>query len=161
MRSGRFEYKHFVAIAFMAAAKVATVYVPIVYGLAVDAMVPAEPAGIAAVSIFSLEAKGVDVVGVLPKGFPSPSIPDVHRSDLSVLAAGAIGTAWPGTRQTPAGRDANRWSAATRSGPGAASGRPATAPGPPAHERMRGGLDGAAYVPPDEARCSKLRLTCI
>ncbi len=42
---------------------------------------------------FSLSTKGVAVVGVLPQGFPVPSIPHVSLSDLPLLAAAALGMA--------------------------------------------------------------------
>ncbi|WP_435120481.1 SulP family inorganic anion transporter [Amycolatopsis thermoflava] len=48
---------------------------------------------IAAVPLFDLAARGVDLVGVLPKGFPPLSIPDVGLSDLAPLFAGALGIA--------------------------------------------------------------------
>ena len=41
-------------------------------------------------SVFNLAAKGVDVVGVLPQGFPLPSFPSVDLADLGALAAGAV-----------------------------------------------------------------------
>jgi len=46
---------------------------------------------IAITVIFDLTAKGVDVIGVLPQGFPSPSFPSVQLSDIPVLAATAFG----------------------------------------------------------------------
>ena len=48
---------------------------------------------IAATSIFDLADHGVDLVGVLPQGFPPLTIPDVRASDLGVLIAGALGIA--------------------------------------------------------------------
>ncbi len=45
---------------------------------------------IAVSSIFGLVAKGVDVVGVLPQGFPLPSFPSVDLADMGALAAGAV-----------------------------------------------------------------------
>ena len=48
---------------------------------------------IAATTIFDLAAHGVSLVGVLPKGFPPLTIPDVHLSDLAPLFAGALGIA--------------------------------------------------------------------
>jgi len=48
---------------------------------------------IAATSVFSLAAHGVDLVGVLPKGFPPLTIPHVRVSDLGPLFAGALGIA--------------------------------------------------------------------
>src|SRR2546430_3243979 len=46
---------------------------------------------IAATTVFSLDAKGVSLVGVLPKGFPPLTIPDVRLADLGPLVAGALG----------------------------------------------------------------------
>ncbi len=48
-------------------------------------------AAIAVTVIFGLAAKGVDVVGVLPQGFPSPTFPRVNLADIPILAATAIG----------------------------------------------------------------------
>jgi MFS superfamily sulfate permease-like transporter len=48
-------------------------------------------AAIAVTVIFDLAAKGVDIVGVLPQGFPMPSFPAVEFSDLAPLAAAAFG----------------------------------------------------------------------
>ena len=48
-------------------------------------------AAIAATVLFDLAAKGVDVVGVLPQGFPRPSFPAVDLSDLAPLAGAAFG----------------------------------------------------------------------
>ncbi len=48
-------------------------------------------AAIAATVIFDLAAKGVDIVGVLPQGFPAPSFPRVELSDIPILAATAFG----------------------------------------------------------------------
>jgi high affinity sulfate transporter 1 len=48
---------------------------------------------IAATSVFSLASHGVDLVGVLPKGFPPLTIPHIHVSDLGPLVAGALGIA--------------------------------------------------------------------
>ncbi len=42
-------------------------------------------------SLFDLEAKGVEVIGMLPQGFPRPSLPAVELSDLIRLAAAAMG----------------------------------------------------------------------
>jgi MFS superfamily sulfate permease-like transporter len=41
--------------------------------------------------VLDLAARGVDVVGVLPQGFPMPSLPVVELSDLPLLIGGAIG----------------------------------------------------------------------
>ncbi|HEX5299073.1 MAG TPA: sulfate permease [Streptosporangiaceae bacterium] len=48
---------------------------------------------IAATSVFDLATHGVSLVGVLPKGFPPLTIPDIRLSDLGPLAAGAVGIA--------------------------------------------------------------------
>jgi high affinity sulfate transporter 1 len=48
---------------------------------------------IAAVSAFNLADRGVDLVGVLPQGFPPLTIPKVDLSDIALLLAGAIGIA--------------------------------------------------------------------
>lgn len=48
-------------------------------------------AAIAATVLLDLAAKGVDVVGVLPQGFPRPSFPAIEASDLAPLAAAAFG----------------------------------------------------------------------
>jgi high affinity sulfate transporter 1 len=48
---------------------------------------------IAAAVVFNLSDHGVDLVGVLPQGFPPLTIPDVRASDLGVLFAGALGIA--------------------------------------------------------------------
>jgi len=40
---------------------------------------------------FSLSTRGVDVVGVLPQGFPIPSLPIVHLSNWPLLFAAALG----------------------------------------------------------------------
>jgi len=48
---------------------------------------------IAATSLFDLAARGVSLVGVLPKGFPPLTIPHVRASDLGPLLAGAFGIA--------------------------------------------------------------------
>ncbi len=41
--------------------------------------------------IFDLAAKGVEIIGVLPQGFPTPAFPKVALADLPLLAAGALG----------------------------------------------------------------------
>jgi high affinity sulfate transporter 1 len=46
---------------------------------------------IASTTVFSLAGHGVSLVGVLPKGFPPLTIPDVRLSDLAPLFAGALG----------------------------------------------------------------------
>jgi len=48
-------------------------------------------AAIMSVVLFDLAAKGVDIVGVLPQGFPKPTFPRVNIADLPVLAATAVG----------------------------------------------------------------------
>src|SRR5512142_497013 len=48
---------------------------------------------IAATSVFDLAKHGVSLVGVLPKGFPPLTIPDIRLSDLGPLFAGALGIA--------------------------------------------------------------------
>jgi high affinity sulfate transporter 1 len=49
--------------------------------------------GIAAAPLFDLAAHGVQLVGVLPGGFPPLTVPDVSLSDLGPLFAGALGIA--------------------------------------------------------------------
>src|SRR4051812_32516735 len=48
---------------------------------------------IGATTVFDLAARGVSLVGVLPKGFPPLTLPSVGLSDLAPLAAGALGIA--------------------------------------------------------------------
>jgi high affinity sulfate transporter 1 len=48
-------------------------------------------ASIAAVALLGLTDHGVKVVGVLPKGLPSPAIPHISSGDFGVLLAGAAG----------------------------------------------------------------------
>ena len=48
---------------------------------------------ISAAALFHLETRGVDLVGVLPQGFPPFTVPDVRLSDLPLLLAGALGIA--------------------------------------------------------------------
>src|SRR6266705_6906010 len=48
---------------------------------------------IASATVFSLADHGVSLVGVLPKGFPPLTIPDIHLADLGPLFAGALGIA--------------------------------------------------------------------
>jgi high affinity sulfate transporter 1 len=48
---------------------------------------------IATTSVFDLADHGVDLVGVLPQGFPPLTIPEVRAADLGVLVAGALGIA--------------------------------------------------------------------
>ena len=47
----------------------------------------------AILAVVVFEPNGVSVVGVLPQGFPHPSIPSVGLSDMSQLLAGALGVA--------------------------------------------------------------------
>ena len=47
--------------------------------------------GIAAVSVFDLDAKGVDIVGHIDAGLPSLGLPDLSWSDYSGLAGSAVG----------------------------------------------------------------------
>jgi len=46
---------------------------------------------ILAVTVFDLTARGVQVVGTLPQGFPAPSFPAVGLSDLPFLLAASVG----------------------------------------------------------------------
>jgi MFS superfamily sulfate permease-like transporter len=48
---------------------------------------------IAATTVFGLGEHGVSLVGVLPKGFPPFTLPDVPRADIGPLFAGALGIA--------------------------------------------------------------------
>jgi high affinity sulfate transporter 1 len=59
----------------------------------VPAVLIAVVLAIAATSVFSLADHGVSLVGVLPKGFPPLTIPDIRLSDLGPLFAGAVGIA--------------------------------------------------------------------
>src|SRR5947207_3413872 len=43
--------------------------------------------------VFDLASHGVSLVGVLPKGFPPFTFPDIGSSDLALLFAGALGIA--------------------------------------------------------------------
>jgi MFS superfamily sulfate permease-like transporter len=45
---------------------------------------------IAVVSIFNLTERGIDVVGVLPQGFPRPSVPSVEFSSIPTLFAASV-----------------------------------------------------------------------
>jgi MFS superfamily sulfate permease-like transporter len=49
--------------------------------------------GIAAVAVFDLASRGVQVIGVLPQGLPSFAFPDVRLADLPLLFGGALGIA--------------------------------------------------------------------
>jgi len=48
---------------------------------------------IAATTAFGLGKHGVSLVGVLPKGFPPLTLPDIRLADIGPLAAGALGIA--------------------------------------------------------------------
>ncbi|NUR07237.1 MAG: STAS domain-containing protein, partial [Nocardioidaceae bacterium] len=48
---------------------------------------------IAATRLFDLGDHGVDLVGVLPRGFPPFTVPDLARGDLGLLVGGALGIA--------------------------------------------------------------------
>ena len=50
-------------------------------------------ASVLATDAFDLAGHGVDVVGVLPQGFPPFTVPDIGLSDLGLLAGGAFGIA--------------------------------------------------------------------
>jgi high affinity sulfate transporter 1 len=72
----------------------------IVVILAVQRWLPKAPAvlimvvlSIAAAAIFDLAKHDVSVVGVLPRGFPPFTLPDVRLSDLGPLVGGALGIA--------------------------------------------------------------------
>jgi high affinity sulfate transporter 1 len=49
--------------------------------------------GILLAGLVNLDARGVDLLGTIPSGLPSLSIPDVQRSDMMPLALGALGLA--------------------------------------------------------------------
>src|ERR1700727_2259012 len=59
----------------------------------VPAVLIAVALAIAGTSVFSLADHGVSLVGVLPKGFPPLTIPDIHGADLWPLVGGALGIA--------------------------------------------------------------------
>ncbi|WP_240771231.1 sulfate permease [Nocardioides sp. GY 10113] len=68
--------------------------------LALQRLLPAFPAvlgavllAIAAVALFDLGARGVELVGELPAGFPPFDIPTVPLADLTLLFGGALGIA--------------------------------------------------------------------
>ena len=50
-------------------------------------------ASVLATDAFDLAGRGVDVVGVLPQGFPPFTVPDIGLSDIGLLTAGALGIA--------------------------------------------------------------------
>jgi high affinity sulfate transporter 1 len=68
--------------------------------LALQRWVPKVPAimvmvvlSIVATTVFDLAARGVELVGVLPKGFPPLTIPEIQRGDIALLIGGALGIA--------------------------------------------------------------------
>src|SRR6478609_3722969 len=72
----------------------------IVLILALQRWLPKVPAvlvmvvlAIAATTIFDLAARGVSLVGELPRGFPPFTIPNVELSDIGLMFAGALGIA--------------------------------------------------------------------
>ena len=72
----------------------------IVLVLALQRWLPAVPAvlvmvvlAIGAAGLFDLAARGVSLVGVLPRGFPPLTVPSGEVSDLAPRAAGALGIA--------------------------------------------------------------------
>ena len=72
----------------------------VVLVLATQRWLPKAPAvlimvllAIGAASAFSLADHGVSLIGVLPRGFPPPTVPDVRWSDLGPLAGAAAGIA--------------------------------------------------------------------
>jgi high affinity sulfate transporter 1 len=73
------------AIAVMLAGRRIAPYVPWVLVAVI--------ASIAIVAVFDLADEGVPVVGVLPSGFPSPTLPSVPMEDLGPLLAGALAIA--------------------------------------------------------------------
>jgi len=60
---------------------------------AVPGVMVAVVVGIAGVAAFDLGARGVQVIGVLPKGLPALSFPAVDLADLGALFGGAFGIA--------------------------------------------------------------------
>ena len=48
-------------------------------------------AAIVAVSIFDLDAEGVEVIGEIPAGLPPLGLPDIERGDIGDLLPGALG----------------------------------------------------------------------
>lgn len=50
-------------------------------------------AATAAVSILALQAKGIDVVGSIPSGWPTPEIPRIDPGDVAALLLPAVGIA--------------------------------------------------------------------
>ncbi|HET9633867.1 MAG TPA: sulfate permease [Terrabacter sp.] len=81
-----------------AAAAVGLVGIALV--LALQRWVPKVPAimvmvvlSIVATTVFDLAARGVELVGVLPKGFPPLTVPEIQRGDIALLIGGALGIA--------------------------------------------------------------------
>lgn len=81
-------------------AAVAVGVVGIVLVLALQRWLPKVPAimvmvvlAIIATTVFDLAARGVSLVGVLPKGFPPLTIPELQRGDVALLVGGALGIA--------------------------------------------------------------------
>jgi sulfate permease, SulP family len=75
---------------------VGTVSLAIVLGLRrfaprVPASLVAVAAGIAAVPLFGLEGKGVEIVGSIQSGLPSLGLPDVSWSDYAAMASTGVG----------------------------------------------------------------------
>jgi high affinity sulfate transporter 1 len=103
-----------------AVAAAATVgLIGIVVILVVQRWLPKVPAvltmvllAIGATSVFNLAAHGVSLVGVLPKGFPPPTLPDVRLTDIAPLLAGALGIALVSLADTIS--TASAFAAATR-----------------------------------------------
>jgi len=59
----------------------------------IPAVLVAVVLSIVAAAVFDLAARGVQLVGVLPQGFPPFTIPDISLSDLPLLIGGAFGIA--------------------------------------------------------------------
>ena len=59
----------------------------------VPAVLLAVVTSIAAATAFDLASHGVDLVGVLPQGFPPLTLPDIRLADLPLLFGGAVGIA--------------------------------------------------------------------
>jgi high affinity sulfate transporter 1 len=60
---------------------------------AVPGVMVAVLVGIAAVTVFDLDQEGVQVLGVLPEGLPTLTLPAVELADLGALFGGALGIA--------------------------------------------------------------------
>jgi high affinity sulfate transporter 1 len=67
---------------------------------------------IGATSVFHLAAHGVSLVGVLPRGFPPPTLPHVRLADIGPLLGGALGIALVSLADTIS--TASAFAAATR-----------------------------------------------